>query len=250
MVSIASQIGIRSERRFYSWMALSMAAITLIGFGPTYFFAGLNDATTPTLTPRLHLHGGLASAWIVLLIVQTQLIAGGQRRLHRLLGYFGAVLATALVVTGIVVALASERRIHTAASAGTLADPYVFLMFPLASIAIFACFVALGVLQRHRAGNHKRFLLLATMSLIIPALARTVLLINGSVGKLALPGVVGAAILVNGFIVALAVHDYRTNGRLHPVTIWGGGFMMLSEPLRFAVAFSEPWQAFARMLMT
>jgi hypothetical protein len=31
--------------------------------------------------------------------------------------------------------------------------------------------------------------------------------------------------------------------------VWGGGLFVLSEPLRFVIAFSESWQAFARALM-
>jgi hypothetical protein len=31
--------------------------------------------------------------------------------------------------------------------------------------------------------------------------------------------------------------------------LWGGGFFVVSEPLRFAIGFSEPWQAFARAVM-
>jgi hypothetical protein len=32
--------------------------------------------------------------------------------------------------------------------------------------------------------------------------------------------------------------------------LWGGAFTVLSEPLRFAIGYSEPFQAFAKMLMT
>ena len=45
------------------------------------------------------------------------------------------------------------------------------------------------------------------------------------------------------------VHDYNSRGRVHPVTLWGGACMLVSEPLRFAIGFSEPWQAFARVTM-
>src|SRR4030095_7960607 len=47
----------------------------------------------------------------------------------------------------------------------------------------------------------------------------------------------------------MVVHDLYTRGRLHPVTLWGGAFTVHPEPLRFAIGYSEPFQAFARMLM-
>jgi hypothetical protein len=93
-------------------------------------------------------------------------------------------------------------------------------------------------------------MILATSSLIIPALARTVTQAVSGMGLVGVPGVVGALVLLDVFLVALAVYDYNTRGRLHPVTLWGGGFLLLSEPLRFAIGFSEPWQSFARAVMT
>ena len=139
--------------------------------------------------------------------------------------------------------------LHTDANADTLADPYVFLVFALASVGLFAFFATLGVLNRHRPDRHKRLMLLATMSLITPALARIVTQIVQGAGIVGVPGVVGAAILVNVFLAALVIHDLATRRQLHPVTLWGGGFFLLSEPLRFVIGFSAPWQAFAKTLM-
>lgn len=51
-------------------------------------------------------------------------------------------------------------------------------------------------------------------------------------------------------LVALVIYDLRTRGRLHPATLWGGGFLLVSQPLRVMIAYSQPWQDFARMLMT
>jgi hypothetical protein len=56
-------------------------------------------------------------------------------------------------------------------------------------------------------------------------------------------------VLVNLFLIAMVIHDFYTRGRLHPVTLWGGLVTLLSEPLRFAIGYSAPFQAFARSLM-
>lgn len=249
MVSVASQVRPLSDRRFFTGMALAMAGVTFFGFAPTYFLVGLHDGPTPVLTPRIHIHGALCTAWIVLLIVQTSLIAAGRRDIHRLLGIAGAAIGVAVFISGIFVAINSERRVHTAATADTLADPYVFLIFGFTSVSLFALFATLGVLQRHRPEAHKRLMLLATASLIVPALARIVTQVVQGAGIVGVPGVVGAVLLLNVFLAAMVVYDLTMRGRLHPVTLWGVGFVVLSEPLRFAIGFSAPWQAFARMLM-
>lgn len=248
MVSVASQVRPVSERRFFIGMAAAMAAVTFVGFAPTFYLAGLNDRVTPVLTPNLHLHGLLSTAWIVLLAVQTTFVAAGRRDLHKKLGSVGLVLAAAIVVTGMMVALASKRRVHSAATADTLADPYVFLIFPTFAAGLFAAFVLAALLNRQRPDVHKRLMLLATANLTIPALARIINQLSG-VGLVTVPGPVGAAVLVNLYLIPMVMHDYRARGQVHPVTLWGGLCMLVAGPLRFAIGFSDPWQGFARAVM-
>jgi hypothetical protein len=250
-ISVAPQTRLLNDRQFFTGMALVMAVTVFVGFAPTYYLTALNDARTPVLTPSVHFHGALCTAWILLLIAQTGLIAAGRRDVHKVVGTAGILVAAAVVASGIFVAINSERRVHTEVTADTLADPYVFLIFPIASVSMFALFATLGVLSRRRPDAHKRWMLLATANLIIPSLARIVTQATAEFpGIVGVPGVVGAMLLLNVFLAAMVIHDFATRGRLHPVTVWGGAFVLLSEPLRFAIGFSAPWQAFARMLMT
>lgn len=234
-----------SERKFFTGMALAMAATVFTGFAPTYYLVTLNPAPTPPLTPDVHIHSVLNTAWVLLLLLQTGLIAARRADIHRLTGVAGAALAAAILVSGILVAIDSERRVHSAANAGTLADPYVFLIYPIAAIGLFALFVAFGIAARRRPDYHKRWMMLATMSLIGPALARIAMRITTAV-----PGGFSALMLINLFLAALVIWDLRTRGRLHPVTLWGGGFLLISEPLRIAIGYSQAWQGLARTLMS
>jgi hypothetical protein len=245
MVSVATQVRPLSDRRFFSWMSVAMAAIAFAGFARTYYHAGFNDGPKPTITAIVHVHGALATAWILLLIVQTRLIAHGRRDIHKLLGFAGVAIGAAVVAVGLWVAIHSERRVHTTANADTLADPYVFLIFPFASIGLFTLFATLGVLNRQRSEAHKRYMMLASLSMIVPAMAR--LVTQTTQGAVA--GVVGAMFVVNVFLIAMGIYDFYTRGKLHPVMLWGGLVTLLSEPLRFAIGYSAPFQAFARSLM-
>ena len=245
-----AQAQLVSDRRFFLAISIALAAASFIGFAPTYYLAALNDGPKPVITPAVHVHGALCTAWILLLVIQTGLIASGRRDIHRVLGMSGVIVIAATVVSGFLLAIDSDRRVHTMTTAGTLADPYVFLIFPLTTLTLFTGFALLGVLQRRRPDVHKRLMLLATASLIAPALARMSMHLQSALGVVWMPGVVGALVLLNLFLAALVVHDFSSRGRLHPVTLWGGGLILLSEPLRFVVGFSDPWQAFARALMT
>jgi len=244
-----------NDRRFFTAMALAMAAATFIGFAPTYYLAAWNDAPRPLLTPSIHIHGALCTAWIALLAIQTGLIAARRPDIHKVTGMVGVVLGAAILVTGFFVAIGSERRVHTAANAGTLADPYVFLIFPMSAVGLFALFAIIGVASRRQPEFHKRFMLLATMSLLGPALARIAtqaMLSFSAPGTtfVSVPGAIAALVLVDLFLAALVIYDLTTRGRLHPATLWGGGFLLVSQPLRVMIAHSQPWQDFARMLMT
>jgi hypothetical protein len=82
------------DRRFYSWSAVAVALIVLVGFARTYYLKGFFG--TRTLTPFVHFHGLVMSAWVVLFFVQTRLIAAHRVALHRALGLLGCSLAVQL----------------------------------------------------------------------------------------------------------------------------------------------------------
>jgi hypothetical protein len=219
-------------------MAAALIGVTFIGFAPTYYLASIFDA--PVLSPRVHLHGIIFSAWMLLFFGQTGLIAARRADLHRITGMFGAALAAAVFILGIVVAIESGRLGH---GPPTRNQP-VFLIYPLTNMVLFGVFVTLGVLNRDRSEYHKRLMLLATVTLTITPLAR----ISRMAGLPFDPPPIGGMILSDLFLAALIAFDIR-RGRLHPVTLWAGGAFLLSQPLRVAIGASEPWQAFARMLI-
>ncbi|GGD98365.1 hypothetical protein GCM10011529_00500 [Polymorphobacter glacialis] len=228
----------RRERLFFSGAAGALLLVTFAGFAQTYYLAPMFAA--PALTPLVHLHGVVFTAWMFFFMGQTSLVAARRVDLHRTSGMIGAVLATAIVVLGIVVAIESGRR----GGGGPLRNQPVFLMFPLANILMFGGLCAAGVVMRQQAGYHKRLMLLATVALATTPLARI-----WRMTELPLPLPVGGMILSDVFVAALAVFDFRTRGQLHPVTLWVGGFFVVTQPLRVLASRTEAWQGFARGLL-
>jgi hypothetical protein len=76
-----------------------------VGFAPTYFLRTLSDR--PPLPWLVHLHGVLFSTWILLLLVQTTLVAVKRTDLHRLLGVGGGALAVLMIPVGFCVAISA-----------------------------------------------------------------------------------------------------------------------------------------------
>ena len=110
VMSVAPRARVVSERAFFTGMALAMALATFIGFAPTYYLAAFNDGPIPVLTLSIHIHGALTTAWILLLIVQTRLIAARRYDIHKATGVAGVVIGASILVSGVLLAIHSQRR--------------------------------------------------------------------------------------------------------------------------------------------
>jgi FtsH-binding integral membrane protein len=225
----------KADRHFFSGMAVACAIILFLGFLPSYFH---RSAELPPLSPLYQLHGALFTAWIVLLLAQTALVAGRRTDIHRTLGLAGAFLAAVVFVLGVAVAVETLRR-NGGPPGG---DPRKFLAIPLGDIIVFGVLVGAAVLQRQDSDTHKRLMLLATISLLTAAVARFLRQV----------GMGGAPNLFYGtdvFVVVLAIYDLVSRGRVHPATLWGGAMVVGFKPLLFyAVAITSPWLALADAL--
>ncbi len=225
-----------AEHRFFTGMALAILATVIVGFSRSFFLRPLFPEWPSPSETIFYVHGVVFTAWIVLFVVQTSLIAGGRTELHRKIGPFSAVLAVAMVVLGTVGALVAAGR--ATGFVGNPVPPLQFLAIPIFDMMLFSTYVWLAIAQRRDLQSHKRWMLLATLGLVTPAIARW----PGvhSLGPLAFFG------LTDLFVIALAIWDFRARGRLHPVTLWGGVLMIISQPLRLAVSSTESWLVFAR----
>jgi len=225
-----------AERRFFTGMALAILATIIVGFSRSFFLRPLFPEWPSPSERIFYVHGVVFTAWIVLLVVQVSLVAGGRTELHRKIGPFSAALAVAVVVLGTLGALIAARR--ATGFTGITIPPLQFLAVPIFDMILFAPFVWLAIAQRRNLQSHKRWMLLATVNLVTAAIARWPGVLP--LGPLAFFG------LTDLFVIALAIWDFRTRGRLHPVTLWGGLLTIVSQPLRLVVSSTQGWLAFAR----
>lgn len=226
-----------SERRFYTGMAAAMLATVFVGFSRSFFLRPMFPSWPSPHETIFYVHGALFTAWVVLLVAQAALVGAGRTPLHRKLGVGGAVLAAVMVVVGVAGALIAARR--PTGFVGLPVPPLQFLIVPLGDMALFGTFAALAIAKRRDPQAHKRFMLLATINLLTAAVARW-------------PGVISVGApplffaLTDLYIVAMAIWDRASRGRLHPATLWGGLALVASQPLRLALSGSAAWLAFAR----
>src|SRR5712664_1563676 len=161
-----SMLGRRYDHLFFSTLAWFILATVFVGFARTYYLAGVFHAPLPSLI--IHLHGAAFSCWILLLVTQTSLVAAGRVDVHRRLGIAGFLLACLMVILGVLAA--TDSLVREAGPAGR--DPKFFYIIPLTDMLIFATLVFFAFRARSNPPAYKRLILVATVALMIAAIAR------------------------------------------------------------------------------
>jgi hypothetical protein len=232
---------------FYVWMAGAAVLVAFGGFAPTYWLQ-LAPGTFVG-APLLHLHAALFSAWPLYLLLQTTLAARGRVASHRAWGLLGVSLATAMVVTGFAVA---NGVLVTRLAAGFGDRARAFHIVSTSLVTLFGLFVGAAVATVRRPEAHKRFMLLATASMLPPAIARVFFAVSVGIGPGLRPGlgpprtvesVLASALVADVLVLAGIVHDLRTRGRVHPAYVAGGALLLAVQLLRAPMSTTGWWYA-------
>jgi hypothetical protein len=226
-----------SERRFFAAMAIIIAVATFAGFAPSYYLAPMFGAKP--LSILLHIHGMVFTAWILVYVAQTALIAARRTDIHRIVGPLAVVLAIVMVPLGIATAIVTKQ----VAAAAHLPPQGPPLIFPLGAIVTFAVLVGAGTAMRNRAAWHKRLMLLGTAAILTTPLARVTRIL-----QLGMTPAIGGIVFTDILLGALVVYDIRTRGRLHAATAWGGAFFLATQALRILLNMTPAWQGFAKSI--
>src|SRR5690349_18811923 len=140
--SAATIPGRRYDHYFFSSVAALMLAAVILGFGPSYYFAGVFKAPLPSTI--IHVHGAVFTCWILLLIAQTCLASVGRVDLHRRLGIAGFVLVPLMFILGVWAATDSLARVSKIPGR----DPLGFYAIPLVSVLAFAVLMFFALRER------------------------------------------------------------------------------------------------------
>ncbi|HEU0285213.1 MAG TPA: hypothetical protein VFR52_08735 [Sphingomicrobium sp.] len=239
---------------FYVTMAAIFAAIAFSGFFMTYWLQVARG--TFTGSPMLHLHGLLFSLWTLFFLSQAVLMANGNRRNHRKWGLLGISLATAMLFTGLAVAI---QGLQARLDAGYGDAARAFSIVPITGILLFAGLVTAAISNLKRPEWHKRLMLVATAGILQAAVARFFFLAaTGGGGPGMRPGIgppnaventMVAGVIVASLVVAAMIHDWRSYGRVHPAYWWGFGAMVTVHLLRPLLDQTEAWYAIADFLV-
>lgn len=225
----------RMERVFYTGMAVASLITVFAGFSRTWFLRPYFQFRDQRLIPLLVVHGIIFSAWIVLFITQTGLIATKRTRTHMRLGIAGVVLAVMMILVGTYTALV--RANGPSPIPGV--HPLSFLTIPLGDLLVFGILFGAAFYFRKRLDIHKRLMLLSTITLLPAAVARIPIGFIETGGPFVFYG------LSDLFIVPMIVFDIVTRGKPHRATLLGGALLVISHPLRMIIGGTAAWISFA-----
>ncbi|KKC26745.1 hypothetical protein WP12_07360 [Sphingomonas sp. SRS2] len=218
-------------------MAITMVLSIVAGFAPSYYMRGVVPAAfpLPSITPLMHLHGVLFTAWMLLFLVQTLLVTNGRPDIHRRLGLTAVAMLPAMIVVGTLASLYQVIR----ASGPPMVPPLSWLSIPLLAVPVYAGLIGWALVKRRDSQTHKRLMMIAMMEMTSPGF-----------GRMPLPAFIPGPVVLFGFsdlfLVALIAWDYKQKGRIHRATAIGGGIMIASQIFRLATWQTETWLAFAR----
>jgi hypothetical protein len=227
---------------FYQAYAAMLLLAVLAGFSHTFYLRPW--FTDTALALALSLHGIALTAWFALFLAQTLLVRGGRIAVHRLLGATSVVVVAAVVATCLVVVF---DIVHSwrAAGADVEGNRQLLSMIVwgnLGAVLAYVVFYVRGVLKRRDATAHKRLMLLASLSIISPAVSRIALMPLFAGMDLVLSTVLGVVAL----LAVLPAYDLIALRRVHRETQWGVPFVLLAL---FGTVFAVPGTALDTWLM-
>jgi hypothetical protein len=211
---------------FFTAMPAVILFIVFAGFTRTLFARPVfHPAPIP---PYLYVHGIMLTTWFVWALVQSLLISAGKVANHRRLGTIGAFFAAAVFVAALMASFGSVSRrpfdldapasiMGTGLTGITVAQFRSSVVWGnIVNAVSFGVFIVSAVILRKRAQVHKRLMILASISIVEPALARIARwpMMGGEQGPL-IPTVVWS------LIAAVAIHELVTRKRLATSTVLG-----------------------------
>jgi hypothetical protein len=213
----------RTSQRLFVVYAIAIAAMMFAGFAKNYYLrAWLGTRAIPAM---VHVHGLVMTAWVVLFLTQTLLVAKRRTDFHRKLGLAGASLAIIVVGLGVYTISGSiiRQRLDTSARLYALE----FVAFDGLSLLLFGGLVLMALRLRSRPQTHKRLMLVAMISLLPPAFGRFVAYFTHDHVEIIVLLLIYTSMLTCVFL------DTLRNRRLHPAFAWSGALVLLTDLLAY-----------------
>lgn len=223
----------RLDNIFFSAMAVVVLVSVVVGFSQTYFVAPL-----PNLIVKIH--AAVFALWILLLIIQTSLVAASRVNVHRRFGLLGFGLACLVVIFGVLVATENLVRNYPGFHPNDGGVSFrAFYAITLSDMLMFSVLIYFAFRKRFDPPAHKRLVLIATFAMLDAAFDRWPIRVAWWDDR-ATP-----LLCIYPLLLLLMVYDRWSMKRIQPVTIWATLFLIIVQQGRDALGHTQTWQRFA-----
>ncbi|MDF8332961.1 adenylate cyclase [Novosphingobium cyanobacteriorum] len=228
-----------TDQQFFLRLSQVIAGLIVFGFAQW----ALRGFVKPTQVPLLiHVHGVVMLGWLAVLVAQNALAGSGNLALHRHLGWASVALVGAIVVLGI---SAGRMALQLHRVPPFFSDAF-FLALTHVEVTAFAAMFATAVALRRQTQWHRRLMIGATVIVMEPAFGRLLPmeLIDPGLG----PWLEAALQAV--FLLAIARHDRKVMGAVHPATLFSLAALLGVHALIQALAALPAMAAAAQAIAT
>jgi hypothetical protein len=138
-----------------------------------------------------------------------------------------------MIVLGVVAATDALAR-----GAPVNRDPQMFYIIGLTDILLFAVPLYFAFRTRSDPPAHKRFIYIATIALLTPAIARLPFAFVYRKSSV-------VALVADSFLLVLVGYDLWATRRIHRATLWAGALLIFVLQIRFPTGKTAAWHAIA-----
>lgn len=231
----------QAQRRFYARMSWVCLIVAFVGFAPSFLLPlAQGQFARP---PVFYIHAVLFFGWVTFLCAQAWMAVSGRVAAHRHWGILGAVIAALMGVSVIAVAVS---RMNEISSSGSLQfAPAVWVA--VAELIVFETCVTLALISIGRPANHRRLILLGTLSLLRAPLIRwTTVIFGAPVGVEPAPAaILFVQIAYLLLLVIPVIHEVRLEGRVSRIYAIGVPVIYVFNLVAFPLATMPPLLALA-----
>lgn len=220
MASIAETSGgYRSDQSFFTKMATFLAIFIVFAFAQWGLRGMVNYLATPIW---VHMHGLAMVSFVLIYVAQNRSAAAGDMAAHRKWGWIAAYLVAAIVGLACFTGVMAIRQ-HTVPP--FFSNAY-FLALTQVQAVVFGGMVYAAITRRKETEYHRRLMTGAVVLITEPAFGRLLPMpfLHGMGEWLTLA-------LQLAIMGAVALHDRKLLGRIHPATATAAAIIAVTHVL-------------------
>ena len=176
--------------------------ISILGFYPSYFSVFFKTDAVH------HFHGLIATAWMIMLIMQAWFAQHRKFSIHRAMGWLSAAIVLLFLLSGffVIKTMLQSRGTFSQAFGPRLA------LVDLISLIYFALCYVLAIVYRKKVRLHSRFLASTSLLVLPPALSRLIPVLFSRLHSF--EAAFHYSYFICEFVVALLIMDDRRTGKI------------------------------------